>query len=65
MELPWWEKYTLSVQEAADYFGIGYKKLMKFIDEHEDAEFILWNGSRAQIKRNLFAKYVDENMSAI
>lgn len=65
MELPWWQKYTLTLQEAADYFGIGYKKLSKFVDEHKDENFILWNGTRAQIKRTMFEDYVDKNMSAI
>lgn len=65
MELPWWQKYTLTLQEAADYFGIGYKKLSKFVDEHKEENFILWNGTRAQIKRTMFEDYVDKNMSAI
>lgn len=65
MELPWWQKYTLTLQEAADYFGIGYKKLSKFVDEHKDENFILWNGTRAQIKHTMFEDYVDKNMSAI
>lgn len=24
-ELPWWQKYTLTLNEASEYFGIGYK----------------------------------------
>jgi hypothetical protein len=27
--MPWWEKYTLSVQEAAEYFGFSDKKIRK------------------------------------
>ena len=23
-ELPWWQKYTLTLNEASEYFGIGY-----------------------------------------
>lgn len=64
-EIPVWRKYTLSIQEAAEYFRIGDKKLRKLIEEHPDAEFILWNGSRAQIKCRLFEKYVDEYLTAI
>lgn len=64
-EMPWWQKYTLGVQEAAKYFNIGEKKLRRFIEEHPDAEFILWNGTRAQIKRKLFEKYVDEFLTTI
>ena len=63
--IPIWRKYTLSVQEASEYFHIGYKKLRKLIDEHPDADFILWNGSRPQIKRRKFEAYIDENLSAI
>lgn len=65
IELPWWEKYTLTLTEAAKYYGIGYKKLSKFVDEHREEEFILWNGTRAQIKRVLFEHYIDEKLTAI
>nr|WP_091236345.1 excisionase [Anaerobium acetethylicum] len=64
-EIPIWRKYILSVQEASDYFHIGYKKLRKIIDENPNADFILWNGTRPQIKRKLFEKYIDEFLSAI
>ena len=63
-EVPIWRKYTLSVQEAAKYFRIGDKKLRRLIDENPTAEFILWNGSRPQIKRRLFAHFLDEKSSA-
>ncbi len=65
LQIPIWRKYTLSIQEAAEYFRIGDKKLRKLIDERPDAEFILWNGSRPQIKRRLFEQYVDEYLTAI
>lgn len=65
LEIPVWRKYTLSVQEAAKYFRIGDKKLKKLIEEHPDAEFILWNGTRPQIKRKLFEQYVDGHLTAI
>ena len=64
-QVPIWKKYTLTVQEAAEYFRIGDKKLRKLIDEHPDADFILWNGTRPQIKRKLFERYVDEVLTAI
>ncbi|MDD7714291.1 MAG: excisionase, partial [Lachnobacterium sp.] len=51
--------------EAAEYFRIGDKKLRKLIDEHPDADFILWNGTRPQIKRKLFERYIDEVLTAI
>lgn len=58
--VPVWEKYTLSVDEAARYFRIGEAKLRRLINENTDAEYILWNGNRPQIKRHLFEKYIDD-----
>ena len=64
-QMPWWNKFTFSVQEASEYFGFSDKKIRKLIDENEDADFILWNGSRPRIKRKLFEQFVDEKLTAI
>ena len=64
IEIPIWEQYTLSIEEAAAYFRIGENKLRRIISENRDADFILWNGTRAQIKRKKFEEYVDK-LSAI
>ena len=64
-DIPVWRKYTLSVQEAAKYFRIGEKKMRKLIEENPNANYILWNGTRPQIKRRLFEQYLDEFMTAI
>ena len=58
-EIPFWEKYTLSIEEAAAYFRIGENKLRKIVSENPDADFILWNNTRAQIKRKKFEDYID------
>lgn len=58
--IPSWEKYTMTVEEVAKYFRVGENKLRKIISENQDADFILWNGNRPQIKRKLFEKYIDE-----
>lgn len=58
-QVPIWEKYTLTVEEAAAYFRIGENKLRKLVNEHPDAEYILWNGNRPQIKRIMFGKMID------
>lgn len=60
IEIPLWQKYTLSVEEASKYFRIGQVKLRRLINENEDADFILWNGNRPQIKRKLFEEFVDK-----
>ena len=59
-DIPLWQKYTLSVEEAAKYFRIGRAKLRKLIDENANAPYILWNGNRPQIKRKLFEEYIDK-----
>ena len=63
--LPWWQKYSLSLEEAAEYFGISYKKLRIFCKEHADEDFIIWNGNRALLKRERFERYLDTNVTMI
>ena len=58
--IPLWQKYTLTVEEASCYFRIGQAKLRRMISENEDADFILWNGNRPQIKRKMFEEFVDQ-----
>lgn len=60
VEIPFWEKYTLSIDEAAAYFRIGRDKLYQIVSENPDANFVLWNGTRSQIKRKKFEEYVDK-----
>lgn len=61
LAIPFWEQYTLTVEEAAKYFRIGENKLRRIISENKDADFLLWNGNRPQIKRKLFEKYIDQS----
>ena len=35
-DVPIWEKYTLTVEEASKYFRIGEKKLRKLAEENID-----------------------------
>ena len=59
IDIPIWEKYTLSVDEAAAYFRIGQNKLRQIIDKDKNADYLLWNGNRPQIKRIKFQQDVD------
>ena len=54
----------LSIEEAAAYFRIGEGKLRKLVSENPNAEYLLWNGNRVQIKRERFERFVD-TLSAI
>lgn len=53
-------KYSLSIQEAAEYYGIGEKRLRCFLSEHWNEPFILEIGSHIRIKRRLFEEYLDQ-----
>jgi len=37
------EKYLLTVQEAAEYFGIGQKKIRRIIDKNPDSDLSVKN----------------------
>ncbi len=60
INIPIWERYTLSIEEAAAYFRIGENKLRRIISEDNMADWILWNGNRAQIKRRKFEEYINK-----
>ena len=55
-----WQKYTLSIEEASRYFRIGEKKLRRLAEENPDANWLIMNGNRLQIKRKQFEKVIDE-----
>jgi len=58
-DVPILEKYTLTIEEAAKYFRIGEKKLRKLAEENPDANWLIMNGNRIQIKRRQFEKVID------
>ena len=64
IEIPYWEKYMLTLREAAEYFHIGEKKMRQIVNDNMDAKFLLENGNRVMIKRKLFEEYLN-NASVI
>ena len=40
-DVPIWEKYTLTIEEASKYFRIGEKKLRKLAEENIDAGWVI------------------------
>ena len=58
-EIPYWEKYMLTLREAAEYFHIGERKMRQIVDDNIDANFLLESGNRIMIKRKLFEEYLD------
>ena len=59
--IPYWEKYMLTLREAAEYFHIGDKKLRQIVEENMDANFLLTSGNRFMIKRKLFEEFLDSS----
>ena len=57
--IPYWEKYMLTLREAAEYFHIGEKKLRQIVEENMDADFLLTSGNRIMIKRKRFEEFLD------
>ena len=61
----WYKKEVYEVDEKfpcgehADK-SIGENKLRKIVSENKDADFVLWNGTRPQIKRTKFERFVDQ-----
>ena len=57
--IPVWEKYNLTIEEAAPYFHIGENKLRHLINENPFEDFILNVGNRTLIKRRKFEAFID------
>ena len=58
-EIPIWEKYMLTVKEAAEYFHIGEKKMRSIVEENIGANYLITSGNRVMIKRKIFEAYLD------
>lgn len=63
--VPIWNKYALTVEESAQYFGIGEKTLRRFLKAHEGEDFLMMNGVKVLVKRQAFERYLDEYVTAL
>ncbi|ALF28635.1 MULTISPECIES: excisionase [Streptococcus] len=59
-DIPIWERYTLTIEEASKYFRIGENKLRRLAEENKNANWLIMNGNRIQIKRKQFEKIIDK-----
>lgn len=57
--------YCLTISQASKVFGIGEKTLRRFIKEHIRDVYVIQIGNNTRIKRDLFKKYLDENITAL
>ncbi|HBK6006088.1 excisionase [Enterococcus faecalis] len=58
-DIPIWERYTLTIEEASKYFRIGENKLRRLAEENKNTNWLIMNGNRIQIKRKQFEKIID------
>ena len=58
-DIPIWERYTLTIEEASKYFRIGENKLRRLAEENKNANWLIMNANRIQIKRKQFEKIID------
>ena len=58
-DIPIWERYTLTIEEASKYFRLGENKLRRLAEENKNANWLIMNGNRIQIKRKQFEKIID------
>lgn len=55
------DKYLMSVEEAAGYFGIGEGKIRTMVRNNPGGppDWVLMNGTKTMIKRVRFEKFLD------
>ncbi|MBR4430611.1 MAG: helix-turn-helix domain-containing protein [Clostridiales bacterium] len=56
------DKKLLSVEEAAELFGIGRTKIRE-LSNGENCKFVLWVGGHRKIKREEFDQYLKSQYS--
>lgn len=56
IDIPVWERCTLTIEEASRYFRIGEDKLRRLAEDSKNAKWLIMNGNRIQIKRKQFEK---------
>ena len=60
--VPIWEKGLLTLEEAAEYTGLGLQKLRE-ISNDPDCEFVLWNGTKRMFKRKKLDEFLNRAFS--
>ena len=62
VDAPFWEKKVLTVEEAAEYTGIGRTKIRQII-MRGDCPFAVTNGVQVCVIRDKFIDYLDKQFS--
>ena len=64
-EVPMWKKFLLTVKEASLYFNIGENKMHRIVNDYLDSDykFVVQNGGRNMIKRQMFEEFLNQTSS--
>ena len=60
--IPFWEKATMTIEEASAYSGIGRDTLYR-LTNNEKCVFVLWIGTKRRIKRKQLDEYISHAYS--
>ncbi|MCI6042270.1 excisionase family DNA-binding protein [bacterium] len=61
-QVPIWQKSNLTIEEAAEYSGIGRNKLRQLSND-DNCSFVLWVGSKRLIKRRELDEFLSRMFS--
>ena len=61
-QIPVWKRSSLTIDEAAEYSGVGRARLRQLTDR-EDCPFVLWVGNKRLIRREKLDQYLDKVFS--
>lgn len=60
-KLPINHKFTLTIEEAAEYFNIGQNKIVKLLKE-PNCSFVLYVGKKKLVKRKDFEDFLSRSV---
>ena len=60
-EIPIWEKYLLTIDEAALYTNIGQNRIADLLRK-PSCPFVIYIGRKKLVKRKEFERYLEENI---
>jgi excisionase family DNA binding protein len=59
------EKVLLTMNEAAAYFGIGQKTLIRFLEEHQADGLTVQNGKWVLVKRQKLENFINDKVTVL
>lgn len=59
--IPIYEKYALTIEEAAEYSNIGQNKINELLKDPR-CTFVLWVGRKKLVKRKAFEDFISKQV---